>query len=223
MAGNTWILIGVIAAALAAFALPYGFYKKSRDHTGDITINNTFMYETSKDLIEAKNEVSVLESHIVDVSKGYMKFKIAKEFLNTKFDIPITLKYKSGRYEPITLTFKNHPTKGPGIIISSPEHEKNISVFLNEYINVGKALKIYTKDFIFNLYYNESKAFLYAESGEVSYVNNSDSTSSEPSQMPIKNIVFTGYFNEDRKSITAGTPPELGVLIKYFQTYKSSN
>lgn len=29
MTGNTWIIIGVIAAALAAFAIPYGFYKKS--------------------------------------------------------------------------------------------------------------------------------------------------------------------------------------------------
>jgi len=191
--------------------------------TGDVTINNNFIYETSKDLTEAKNEVTVLESHIVDASKGYMKIKIANDFLNSKFDIPITLKYKFGRYEPVTLTFKNHPTKGPGIIISSPEHEKNVSVFLNDFINVGNAHKIYTKDFIFNLYYNESKVFLYAESGEVSYVNNSDSTSSEPFNMPIKYIVFTGYFNEDSKSITVGTPPELGELIKYFQTYKSSN
>ncbi|MBN1974556.1 MAG: hypothetical protein JW787_13030 [Sedimentisphaerales bacterium] len=152
-----------------------------------------------------------------------MKFKIVKEYLNTKFDIPTTLKYKSGPYEPVTLTFKNHQTKGPGIIISSPEHEKIVSVFLNDFINVGNAHKIYKKDFIFNLYYNESKVFLYAESGEVFYVNNSDSTSSEPFNMPIKYIVFTGYFNEDRKSITVGTPPELGELIKYFQIYQSSN
>ena len=33
MAGNTWITIGVIAAALAAFAIPYGFYKKSNEHS----------------------------------------------------------------------------------------------------------------------------------------------------------------------------------------------
>jgi len=31
MNGNTWIMIGVIAAALAAFAIPYGFYRKSKD------------------------------------------------------------------------------------------------------------------------------------------------------------------------------------------------
>jgi len=29
MSGNAWIIIGVIAVALAAFAIPYGFYKKS--------------------------------------------------------------------------------------------------------------------------------------------------------------------------------------------------
>ena len=29
MTGNTWIIIGVIATALAVFAIPYGFYKKS--------------------------------------------------------------------------------------------------------------------------------------------------------------------------------------------------
>lgn len=33
MTGNTWITIGVIATALAAFAIPYGFYKKSNEHS----------------------------------------------------------------------------------------------------------------------------------------------------------------------------------------------
>jgi hypothetical protein len=31
MNGNTWIIIGVIAGALATFAIPYGFYRKSKD------------------------------------------------------------------------------------------------------------------------------------------------------------------------------------------------
>jgi len=233
-----WVVVSAILLLILLFARPPQ-HKKDHDDkievSGDnnivigdnkgvieITYDKIYLDKDNKELDEFK-EVRVLEDRIIDAEKGYIKFKIAKGYLNTKFDIPTTLKYKSGRYEPVTLTFKNHLTKGPGIIISSPEHEKNISVFLNEYINVGNALKIYTKDFIFNLYYNESKAFLYAESGEVSNVYNSDSTSSEPSQMPIKNIVFTGYFNEDGKNITAGTPPELGVLIKYFQTYKSSN
>ena len=30
MNANTWILVGVIATAVAAFAIPYGFYKKSK-------------------------------------------------------------------------------------------------------------------------------------------------------------------------------------------------
>ena len=31
MTGNTWIIIGILSAALTAFAIPYGFYKKSKD------------------------------------------------------------------------------------------------------------------------------------------------------------------------------------------------
>ena len=33
MTGNTWIIVGVVAAALAAFAIPYGFYKKSNERS----------------------------------------------------------------------------------------------------------------------------------------------------------------------------------------------
>lgn len=33
MTGNTWIIIGVISAALAAFSIPYGFYRKSKEHS----------------------------------------------------------------------------------------------------------------------------------------------------------------------------------------------
>ena len=31
MTGNSWIIIGVVATAIAAFSLPYGFYNKSKE------------------------------------------------------------------------------------------------------------------------------------------------------------------------------------------------
>lgn len=33
MTGNIWILIGVIAGTLSIFAIPYGFYRKSKEHS----------------------------------------------------------------------------------------------------------------------------------------------------------------------------------------------
>ena len=33
MTGNAWIIIGVLAAALAAFAIPYGFHRKSKERS----------------------------------------------------------------------------------------------------------------------------------------------------------------------------------------------
>jgi len=33
MSGNLWIIIGIIAAAIAAFAIPYGFHQKSKEQS----------------------------------------------------------------------------------------------------------------------------------------------------------------------------------------------
>lgn len=51
MTGNTWIIIGVIAAALAAFALPYGFYKKSKDHNVSNLAGNNIKENKDIDVI----------------------------------------------------------------------------------------------------------------------------------------------------------------------------
>jgi hypothetical protein len=56
MTGNTWIIIGVIAAALAAFAIPYGFYRKSSE--GSAKSEKTVMNQTAEvrgDFIEIVN------------------------------------------------------------------------------------------------------------------------------------------------------------------------
>lgn len=34
MSGNSWIIIGILAAAISAFSLPYGFHIKSKEETG---------------------------------------------------------------------------------------------------------------------------------------------------------------------------------------------
>ena len=56
MTGNTWIIIGVIAAGLAAFALPYGFYMKSEERS--VKSEKTVMNRTRElgwDFIEIAN------------------------------------------------------------------------------------------------------------------------------------------------------------------------
>lgn len=56
MTGNTWIIIGVIAAGLAAFALPYGFYIKSEERS--VKNEKTVMNRTTEfgwDFVEIAN------------------------------------------------------------------------------------------------------------------------------------------------------------------------
>ncbi len=149
-----------------------------------------------------------------------MKIRISKVFLNSKFDIPITLKYISGLYEPVMLTFRNHPTKGPEVIISSPEHKNNASIFLYESIKfTGFGPPTYTEDFIFNLYYNESKGFLIPEDGEVRFQNIPPSTSYKLPPIRLNGPTMIGYFNEEDKDKHIDTTPELEALKKHFQTY----
>ena len=44
MTGNTWITIGIIAAAIGAFAIPYGFHLKSNERShGGIQISGDYV------------------------------------------------------------------------------------------------------------------------------------------------------------------------------------
>jgi len=44
MSGNAWIAFGVVAAAVAAFAIPYGFYRKSKEHSESrITVGRDYI------------------------------------------------------------------------------------------------------------------------------------------------------------------------------------
>lgn len=124
----------------------------------DAPVNYTLVYSPPNALPEAQRDVQVLKSKIIDARKGYMHVRVSKEFLNRAFDAPVTLRYESGRYEPVAVTFRNDPSKGAGLIITSPEREKSASIFLNECIRFsGFGAQTYTEDLVFSLYYTESR------------------------------------------------------------------
>jgi len=190
---------------------------------GNLTINQyNLIYETTCDLSKAKKDVSVLENNIVDAYKGYMRIRVSKEFLNTNFNIPVTLKYESASYEPVMLTFQNVPIKGAGIIITSPEREKNTSIYLNESFIKYKGFgpQTYTEDLVFKMYYNENHVFVVTESAEIQFLNLPPGSSYKPPPIRYGRNIIVGYFEENgiHKKYD---PSEVDALEQYFKTYRS--
>lgn len=103
-------------------------------------------------------EVTVQRHNIVDSSKGFIRFTVDKKYLNTEFNAPVTLKYKAGRYEPVALTFANHPIEGPGITLTSPEREQKKTMYLHvKFRGMGRIVE--TEDPVFEVYY--TRAYIY--------------------------------------------------------------
>lgn len=188
----------------------------------DITVNKyKLSIESSNTKPKGDKSVEVIKYKIIDVNKGFMHIKVAKEFLNTKFKIPITLKYKSGRYEPVTLTFTNDPEKGAGIVVTSPERQKTTKVFLNECIRFsGFGPQTYTEDLIFRLYYNKNCVFFVTESGEIQFLDIPPGVSYKPP--PIRygdGFTCVAYFDNENKEDNSKCSTELEELKQYFETY----
>jgi len=190
--------------------------------SSNLTVNQyTLIYETAADLSIAQKDVNVLDSNIVDAHKGYMRIRISKEFLNSNFNIPVTLKYESGRYEPVMLTFRNDPIKGAGIIITSPERNKNTSLYLNEsFIRYkGFGPQTYTEDLVFKMYYNDNNVFMVTESAEVQFLEVPAESSYKPPPIRYGRNIIVGYFNEDSKNDKINVSSEVEGLERYFKTY----
>ena len=194
-----------------------GIYQAGRD----LTINRyELIVESSEERSNTNNSVQVLSYKIVDATKGFMHIKVAKEFLNTKFNIPLTLKYKSGRYEPIALTFKNDPVKGAGVIVTSPEREKTTKVFLNECIRFsGFGTQTYIEDLIFKLYYDKNCVFFVTESGEIQFQNIPPGVSYRPPPIRFGKFTCMAYFDEENKESNSKCSSNLNKLEQYFETY----
>lgn len=194
-----------------------GIYQAGRD----VTVNRyELVVEPSEKRSNTNSPVQVLSYKIVDANKGFMRIKVAKEFLNTKFNIPLTLKYRSGRYEPVTLTFKNDPVKGAGIIVTSPERQKTTKVFFNECIRFsGFGPQTYIEDLIFRLYYNENCVFFVTESGEIQFLNIPHGVSYRPPPIRFGKLICIAYFDEERKERNSKCSSDFNKLEQYFETY----
>lgn len=84
--GNVWIIIGIIASAIAAFALPYGFYLKGQERkvslTNDIRIHGDLV-NGNKVVIE--NQVNVNAATEMLQSDDATKINVAKLKIDRAF------------------------------------------------------------------------------------------------------------------------------------------
>lgn len=163
--------------------------------------------------IDDFKEVGVLEDKIIDAQKGYMRIKVSKNYLNSGFDMPVTLKYKSGRYQPVMLTFTNDKKWGAGVIFTSPEYERRSSIYLNQCIRFeGFGKMTYTKDLIFELYFNDYCIYFITNSGEVKF---------ERQLPPIRygKQKCIGYFEENNEKNKQASA-DFSELEAYFKKYK---
>lgn len=177
---------------------------------GDINVTYTYhFYDAADRPITEFKGVEVLNHRIVDANRGYMKIRVSKEYLNTEFGRPVTLKYESREYQPVLLTFTNHETRGPGIVIASPEHKGNAEIFLYEQFRfTGFGKRTHTSDLVFTLYYNNYSAYLVTESGTFVY--------EKGPPMGWGKCILIGYFNEsDPRNKNASK--DLPALEAYFR------
>ncbi|MBN1818834.1 MAG: hypothetical protein JW828_15840 [Sedimentisphaerales bacterium] len=221
-----WNKLGVIAALLTMISVGTWFTPKKwiwnsvknspgsmvYQSEGDINITyQSNFYNKDNDIIADFKDIEVLDNKIIDASKGYMKIRVSKEYLNTEFDRPVTLKYEARKYQPVLLTFTNHETKGAGIIVSSPERVGNAEIFLYEcfkFIGFGK--RTHTSDLVFKLYYNDYCAYFVTESGTFQY--------ERAQRLEWGKNTLIGYFNKnDPRNKNASK--DFSDLEKYFKKY----
>jgi hypothetical protein len=163
--------------------------------------------------MQGTDDVEVVYNKIFDSQKGYMRVKVKKEYLNTNFEIPTTLKYTSGKYQPMLLTFTNDSKWGAGIIFNSPEHSNRASIFLNQQIRFeGFGKMIYIKDLILDLYFNDYCIYLIPKDGMITF-------DKIPQKIVLNGPTCLGYFDEDSPKNKNATK-DLTDIITYFQKYR---
>ena len=233
------IIITIIFAAVFGFALklvwtrnvnPLEWFRKPIEKIipevetdGVLTVMEpSATYEAPSMTVDDTNkDVEKLDDYIVDVNKGYMRIRVSADFLNSDFDVPVTLKYEGGRYEPVTITFKNDPEKGAGIIVTSPEWEGNIAIYLNEHFRyVGFGTQTYTKDLVFSLYFNKQAVYMVTESGEIQHLNQPKENSYKLPTISYGRNILVAPFNPDDLEAKKNAEAEVEELEKYFKTYQ---
>jgi len=176
-----------------------------------ITIFRTTFTDLNNKELSNFTEVKVLSQKILSAQRGYMKIEVDKNYLNRNFDDPITLNYKSGKYQPVMLTFINDKKWGAGVVFTSPEYERKAAIYLNQCFRFGGGGKmIYTSNLIFELYYNDYCIYFVTQSGEIRFEH------TLPPMSYGKNLCI-GYFNEDDKERNKRASTEFPELERFFK------
>ena len=142
-----------------------------------------------------------------------MKIQVSTDYLNSGFDKPVTLQYENRIYLPVMLTFNNDKEYGAGVIFNSPELNNTATVYLNQCIIFeGFDKMTYTKDLIFELYYNDYCMYFIPNDGEVKF------------EKGLPNVTFNGstcieYFDKNNIK-NKGASSDLTNLKQYFLKYK---
>jgi len=210
MNANLLIVIGIIAAAISAFFLPYGFYLKSQESSKSQIEYIKTLLENNREVEDSK-EVKVLKDDIVDAQRGYMHIRVSKDYLNNNFKIPLTLKYTHGQYQPVMLTFKDDPKFGAGIIFVSPERKERAEIYLNQCFRFkGFGKMYYTEDLVFEFYYNDYCIYFVTNSAEIQF---------ERQLPPIRygRNICIGYFNQDNKEKNRNASSDFSKLEAFFK------
>jgi hypothetical protein len=177
-----------------------------------------FFDENNKELLNFKDLI-VLSQKILSGKMGYMRIKVNKILINTSDERFVTLKYKSGEYEPVTLTFKNDRKWGPGIIFTSPEYERRTEIYLFQCFrfNVGGKM-IFTEDFIFNLYYNDICLYLVTQTGEIRWEYPPHYSGYRMPSVKFGENTCLGYFDPNAKEKNIRASERLVALKKLLGT-----
>ena len=182
-----------------------------------------FYDEDNNELPEFK-DVIVLSQNILSSQAGYMRIKVSKILLNTSPERSVTLKYKSGGYEPVMLTFKKDRKWGPGIIFTSPEHERKTEIYLFQCFRFQVGGKMtFIKDFIFDLYYNDICVYLCTKSGEIRWEYPSNYAGYRMPPVKFGENTCLGFFDPHAKDKNNDASKKLDELKKLFSNAIKNN
>jgi hypothetical protein len=204
-----WIMLSAVLLISLLLARP-PIPEEKAESTTEYKI---VVLDKDKHKITDDEDIKVLENKIIDAEKGYMKIRVSKDYLNRGFDMPVTLSYEHGKYQPVSLTFTNHEKWGPGIIFLSPEHANRSEIYLNQCIrfkNLGNMT--YLQDLVFDLYFNDYCIYFVTNSGEVKLDR-------LPNHITYKGFTCTGYFNENNPKNKQASN-DFPKLKAYFEKYR---
>jgi hypothetical protein len=112
--------------------------------------------------------VQILQDQIFNNNRGYIKIKIQKNYLNSKFSTPVTLKNSNRGFQPITVICDSDPDRGPGFFVVLPDKEARTVFYFSDFLkfeNLGEL--IYIEDFVFEIFFNKSSFYFLTISGAI--------------------------------------------------------